>query len=216
MAEDLSQYSSIAKSALVKSPDLLEHPVSIGPQSEIHGGSRAGAFLFLNYRSIVYPNVTIGRFCSIARGCEIGVAQHPTHFLSTHSFQYNDVLFSRMPDYAGKRTIRWRSHKDTVIGSDVWLGAQAVIVAGVTIGHGAIIAANSVVTKDVPPYAIVGGSPARLIRYRFSEDIIARLLATAWWELSLPELMPLPFDDIETCVDQIEEIRRRLSRVGAA
>ncbi len=202
---DLSAYSSIAKSAIVKSPELIEHPVSIGPGSEIHGESRVGAYLFLNFRSIIYPHVSIGRFCSIARGCEIGVAQHPTHFLSTHSFQYNEVLFSKMPGYQGKRTLRWRSHVDTSIGSDVWIGAQAIVVAGVKIGHGAIVAANAVVTKDVPPYAIVGGSPARIIRYRFDHDVIERLVATEWWSRPLEEIRGLPFDDIYACLDRLEK-----------
>ncbi len=201
---DQSSFSSIAASALIKSPELVEHPVHLAPGSEIHRNSSVGAFLFLNFRSILYPNVVVGRYCSIARGCEVGVAQHPTSFLSTHSFQYNDVLFPKLPAYSTPRSLKWRSHAQTTIGSDVWLGAQVVVVEGVTIGHGAVVAANAVVTKDVPPYAIVGGSPARLIRYRFDQDIITRLLDTEWWLRPFEQVSQLPFDNIFGCLEILE------------
>ncbi len=77
---------------------------------------------------------------------------------------------------------------DTVIGHDVWLGYESVIMPGVTIGDGAIVAAKSVVTKDVPAYAIVGGNPAQILRYRFSEEIIAQLLEIAWWHWDVAKI----------------------------
>lgn len=79
-------------------------------------------------------------------------------------------------------TSAWDHKGDIVIGNDVWIGYEAVIMAGVTIGDGAIIGARAVVTKDVPPYTIVGGVPARDIRRRFSDDVIARLLELKWWD----------------------------------
>lgn len=87
------EWSSIASSATVQPQAVLEHPVHLGPQSEVHNGSRLGRCAYLNIRSVVYPNVEIGRYCSVARNCEIGVAAHPVDFLSTHSFQYNSALF---------------------------------------------------------------------------------------------------------------------------
>jgi tetrahydrodipicolinate N-succinyltransferase len=82
-------------------------------------------------------------------------------------------------------------------------------MAGVNIGDGAVIAAASVVTKDVPPYAIAGGVPAALIRYRFPEKTIERLLRVKWWELELAQLSGLPFRDVERCLDMIEEIKAK-------
>lgn len=76
-----------------------------------------------------------------------------------------------------------------MVGNDVWIGDGAVIMPGVRIGHGAVVAAYSVVTKDVPPYAIVGGNPARVIRFRFEETLIARFLASSWWQFDLPGLL---------------------------
>ncbi|MGO4437948.1 xenobiotic acyltransferase family protein [Rhizobium sp. RAF56] len=209
LPEDNVPYSSIAKGAVIKSPELIEHPVSIAPSSEIHGGCKIGSFLFLNFRSVIYPNVTIGRFCSIARNCEVGVARHPTQYLSTHSFQYNSVLFPDFPGYSEKKYCTWRAHPETTIGSDVWLGAQVIVVAGAKIGHGAVVAANAVVTKDVPPYAVVGGTPAKLIRYRFSEDVIEGLLETKWWDLPYSEIKSLPFDDPTACVEILRGIRSK-------
>jgi len=78
--------------------------------------------------------------------------------------------------------------KRTQIGNDVWIGARAIVLDGISIGDGAVIAAGAVVTKDVPPYAIVGGVPAKLIRYRFEDDVIQELLKWKWWDLSLDDL----------------------------
>ena len=95
------------------------------------------------------------------------------------------------------------------IGSDVWSGHNANIMPGVSVGDGAVIAAGAVVTRDVPPYAVVAGVPATIKRYRFDEKTIARLLSVRWWELELSELSGLPFREIDRCLDLIEEIKAR-------
>lgn len=195
--------SSIEKSANIKSPELIEHPVAIGYRAEVHIGSSIGAFSFINIDTIIYRNTKVGRYCSFARGCEIGAANHPTTMLSTHSFQYSNWMFPKIEEYGFNRKTRFLDHPDTIIGSDVWVGAQCVIRAGVTVGDGAIIAANAVVTKHVPPYAIVGGSPAKLIRYRFEPEVIERLLLAKWWNKSIEELTDLPFDDINACLSAL-------------
>jgi acetyltransferase-like isoleucine patch superfamily enzyme len=205
----MQEYSEIAKSALIKSMEGLEHPVHLGPNAQVHAACSIGRFSFVNSDSILFPHVQVGRFCSIARNCEIGSANHPTHFLSTHTFQYQPNYFPRLPEYKGLERRAWRSHPETRIGNDVWIGAKCVVRAGVTIGDGAIVAAGAVVTKDIPPYAIVGGVPARMIRMRFEADLIEDLLQVKWWDLQLADLSGLPFDNPRECIVMLRGIRQR-------
>lgn len=123
----------------------------------------------------------IGKFCSIACGAKFlfASANHTQTSVSTYPFP---IFFEEWDLDIGDVTSAWDYKGDIVIGNDVWIGYEAVIMAGVTIGDGAIIGARAVVTKDVPPYTIVGGVPARDIRRRFSDDVIARLLELKWWD----------------------------------
>jgi len=116
--------------------------------------------------------------------------------------------FPRLPATQKVKRVKWSGHSKTNIGNDVWIGAQAVIKAGVTIGDGAVIGGNSLVTKDVPPYAIVGGTPAKVIKYRFPEPIINALLELKWWEFDIEEIAELPFDDIEGCIEALYAMRK--------
>jgi tetrahydrodipicolinate N-succinyltransferase len=95
------------------------------------------------------------------------------------------------------------------VGNDVWTGHNVNIMAGVNVGDGAVIAAGSIVTKDVPPYAIVAGVPATIKRFRFPEQTVERLLRVRWWDLDLADLSGLPFRDIDRCLDMIEEIKAK-------
>lgn len=119
-------------------------------------------------------HVTIGRYCSIARGVTIiASGEHNYQAVANYPFA---AMFDGTID---RDTYR----KGPVnIGHDVWIGAHALILSGVRIGHGAVVAAGSVVSRDVPPYAIVAGVPARILKYRFNEDIRCRLLALSWWD----------------------------------
>ena len=125
--------------------------------------------------------LVIGKFCSIACGAKFlfNSANHTQRSLSTYIFP---VLFEEWGLDVERIPEAWDNKGDIVVGNDVWIGYEAVILAGVTIGDGAIVAARAVVTKDVPPYTIVGGVPAKPIRKRFSDGEIAQLQALRWWD----------------------------------
>ena len=123
----------------------------------------------------------IGKFCSIACGAKFifTSANHKLGSLSTYPFP---LFFEEWDLDKANLTDSWDNKGDIVIGNDVWIGYEAVVMQGVTIGDGAIIGARAVVTKDIPPYTIVGGVPAKPIRKRFSDEIISRLLEIKWWD----------------------------------
>lgn len=135
--------------------------------------------------------LTIGKFCQFAHGTTFitSSANHPMGGFSTYPFRVFKP--ETMIDYINLPS------RDTVVGHDVWIGHDATVMPGVTIGSGAIIASGAVVTKDVAPYTIVGGNPARAIRQRFSDEVVAELLDIAWWDW--------PIDKIEANLAAIEE-----------
>ena len=104
--------------------------------------------------------------------------------------------------------ISFDTQKPVFIGNDVWIGLNVVVMDGVSIGDGAVIGAGAVVTKDIPPYAIAVGVPAKVIKYRFSEDIIHRLLKTRWYDQPDEVIKKLPFDNIEKCLEILEGLRK--------
>ena len=125
--------------------------------------------------------LVIGKFCSIACGAKFlfTSANHTLKSLSTYPFP---IFYEAWDTSVSEITETWDNRGDIVIGSDVWIGYEAIILAGVTIGDGAIIGSRAVVTKDVPPYTIVGGVPAKPIRKRFDEETIAQLERMRWWD----------------------------------
>ena len=138
----------------------------------------------------------IGKFCSIACGTKFlfNCANHALKSLSTYTFP---LFYEEWELEKSNITTAWDNKGDIVIGNDVWIGYEAVIMAGVHIGDGAIIAARAVVTKDVPPYTIVGGTPAKEIRKRFDAEVIEQLLIQKWWDWST--------DKIHQCLPYIAE-----------
>ncbi|WP_313201762.1 CatB-related O-acetyltransferase [Pseudomonas sp.] len=189
----------------------IETPIFLGKNSSIGHRSNIGKYAFINAECIIYANVTMGRYCALGRFVEVGLAKHPLNFLSTHHLTISTSPFLRDPDFSQSTKIPWDVHPCTTIGNDVWIGAKACIASGITVGDGAVIAAGAIVTKDVPPYCIVGGNPARVIRTRFNDELIDRLLQLKWWDLPLSLTKSLPFDDIEACLQQISEIRENLA-----
>lgn len=137
---------------------------------------------------------SIGRYCAIASPIRIMNRNHPLSFPSIHAFFFNPVL-----GYCEKSPV---DYIPITIGHDVWVGHDAIILPNVTeIGNGAVIGAGSLVSKNVPPYAVVTGHPARIVKYRFSEELINKLLSSRWWEKSIDDLRPQihefmkPFDN---------------------
>ena len=135
----------------------------------------------LYHYPINHDRLVIGKFCSIACGAKFlfASANHTMRSLSTYTFP---IFFEEWGLDVKNITDAWDNKGDIVIGNDVWIGYESVILSGVTVGDGAVIGARAVVTKDVPPYTIVGGVPAKPIRRRFDEEKIERLLALRWWD----------------------------------
>jgi len=168
----------------ISSDVVLGDGCSLSRNVELGPGVRIGDYSYLNSGTIVASG-RLGRFCSIGSNCQIGMADHPLDFLSTSPLLY------------GPRNVfgdgsHWEHYGEAPeIGCDVWMGAQVFIRQGVTVGHGAVIGAGAVVVKDIPPYAIAAGVPARVLRYRFSPVTVERLLDRRWWELPVSDLHTL-------------------------
>lgn len=161
----------------------------IDPTAKVNSGSSVvdstmGAYSYCSYDcDILYTD--IGRFCSIANDVIIGGDEHPMEWLST-SPVFQNVKHSG-PTKKFARHFLPIVHR-TTIGNDVWIGDRVIIKQGVTIGNGAVLGAGAVVTKDVEPYAVVAGVPAKVIKYRFDEETIDALQKSEWWKMSPSEL----------------------------
>ncbi len=148
--------------------------------------------------SINREDTIIGSFCSISDGVRIGLAQHPTNYFSTSHFCFDNLNLEDVGFV----------DKPCVIGNDVWIGSDVLIMGGINVGDGAVLAAGTVVTKDVPPYAIVGGVPAKVIKYRFDEETIKELLELKWWDMHDEKIKQIPFNaPIQESIRVMRELR---------
>lgn len=178
-------------------------------------GYNIGAHTYVGKHTGLCPpdKIKIGDYCCIANNVFFNPSTHPVNWLSVHPFQYWQKLDPRLygvfPE--NKNPIKFNElPKSIEIGNDVWIAEHTFIMGGVKIGDGAIIGMNAVVTKDIPPYAVAVGVPARVVKYRFSEEIIEKLLRLKWWELSYEFVLTLPFNDVNTCIKLIEEYRQSM------
>ncbi|MFB9378778.1 CatB-related O-acetyltransferase [Kineococcus gynurae] len=177
--------------------------------------ARFGAFTYSH--AMISPAVeSIGRYCSIAEGVKFGLREHPLTWLGTSNFTYE----MENPQWDDHRRRRRRPFQDFPhgddrqqrairIGNDVWIGGHAYIKGGVTIGDGAVVGTMAVVTKDVPPYAVVVGNPARIVRFRFPADVVHELERVRWWQYDFTDLDGIDLRDV---AGALEEIRDRAER----
>lgn len=196
----------LASASRIEGPTSIISTVSPGALIDV------GAFCNLSGGSI--NNVRFGRYCSVASGVVVGPHEHPTDWLTTSRTAYYpevngwDALVA--PDQAEAIKTGLRSFTGTCpvteVGPDVWIGQGAFIKAGVSIGTGSIIGARATVLRDVPPYSVVVGTPGRVIRMRFPEPLVERLLTIAWWRFSIYDLFAAPFDNVARAVDAIEDL----------
>ncbi|MFD2261443.1 CatB-related O-acetyltransferase [Lacibacterium aquatile] len=192
----------------------LPKEVSLEPYCSPRGGPRICSMGGFSYSNTGFPDkVEIGRYCAIAVNVAIMGPNHPMDRVSPSGFDYDDL-----PHFVAAREdwghhpalIPWVRNPVTLkICNDVWIGQDVLLARGITIGDGAVIAAGSVVTKDVPPYAVVGGAPARILKYRIaSEGLRQELLDLKWWDYAFPEFKGLDTMDVAAFV---RELRQRVN-----
>ena len=190
----------------------VEAPASI-MHMQARGSCAVGAFTYSD-RDCELNDCEVGRYCSIGAHVILGPGEHPLDFLTTHPIATDGL--GRIAGFAGQplyidhclteasRPVPGRNR--TTIGSDVWIGSRAIVSQGVTVGMGAVIASGSVVTRDVPPFAIVAGAPARVLRYRFDEQLIERIVRSQWWTLDLSCLPKRDFADVDGFLSELERL----------
>jgi len=174
-----------------------------------------GAYSYISPRTEI-RHARIGRYCSIGDSVNMRGSAHPKTWLSSHPFPYQNI-YSHSRSYNPPLAFAGYSEK-TSIGHDVWIGSQAIVLPGVTIGNGAIIGAGAVVSKDIPAYAIAVGNPARVVKYRFEPHLIDRLLRSEWWLYDLPKGLEreseIPLADPERMLDFLAEHGSRIERIA--
>lgn len=172
--------------------------------SKIGSGSNCiqmemGKYSYMGEKNSVF-NTKIGSFCSIASYCSIGGGTHPFNLISTSPVFYGGRNIFRK-NFSKDNSI---DHKKVIIGNDVWIGESVFIKEGIIIGDGAIIGAHSVVTHNVPPYSIMAGVPARIIRKRFEKKVCEVMLNSEWWNWSDEELSKIKSYEISSFIDELE------------
>ena len=202
------EFESVHGNLIKVDPDVrFEPPCVLSDTADLQSAFSIGSYSGVstaNGRERSLRNVRIGRYCSIAADVWTSACEHTSAGLTTSlvPFGYHGWMTGSLQDAI--RTPLGGVMRRVSIGNDVWIGAGAFLKGGVTIGDGAIVAAHAVVTKDVPPYAIVGGVPAKIIRYRFDEATIRELLDLRWWDYDLSAFGPLEWNNVAECISRIK------------
>jgi virginiamycin A acetyltransferase len=200
--------------------DLIrfQHGLEIDPYVGIHGGNTICEIGFLSYTNTDVPeDLVIGRYCSLGPSLHFPNYRHPIEHVSSSIFTHDretDLVARAVRDFQPSYN---QFHPNpqpgpVIIGHDVWVGQGASIMGGLTIGHGCVVAANSVITRSVPPYAVVGGNPAHILRMRFaSQEIIGRLLMSEWWNYQFTDFVDLDASDPAKFLDGFERRKADLA-----
>ncbi len=187
--------------AIIDNGSTLTPDTKIGKSSHILRGAtinhcQIGSYTYINVNALI-QNTRIGNYCSIAQNVAIGLGAHPLNLFSSSPIFYkvkNALKISLV-----EKDYNFNESLPIIIGNDVWIGSRVIIMDNVHIGHGAVIAAGAVVTKDVPPYAIVAGIPAKVIKYRFPIGVQKKLIESKWWELDAAEVYAMKEELEDTC-----------------
>lgn len=184
-----------------------------GAYKPMVGGRKGSGLATIGAFSYSYSplpdRIKIGRYCSISRDLKIMDSSHPISTLTSSAFIFRpkNTLFS---DYQTQNSLEYSAKFRPatfvypVIGNDVWIGDNVTLSNKVSIGHGAVVAANSTVVKDIPPYAIVGGNPAKIIRYRFADDVIHKLIESEWWDYHPSVVFADSPENVESILQRLE------------
>jgi acetyltransferase-like isoleucine patch superfamily enzyme len=166
--------------------------------------STLGDYSYMQSHSVAIDS-DIGKFCSIASNITIGLVNHPTHLLSTSPVFYDNT--QPLPFFFTDKKYYTDTIPRTIIEADVWIGQGAMIKAGITIGVGAVVGAGAVVTKNIEPYSVVVGVPAKHIKYRFEKELREKLIASQWWMLDEVKLLKLSpdFKNPEIMLEKLNE-----------
>lgn len=176
-------------SSIIDSGNCFSNDVTVGHHSHIFENciinhSHIGNYTYISKNALI-QNTVIGNYCSIAHEVISGLGNHPLDMFSTSPVFYR--RYNALKIILLEKESNFSDYNSITIGDDVWIGARAIILDGVNVGNGAVIAAGAVVTKDIPPYAIVAGIPAKIIRYRQPEEKREKLLDSQWWKLTPQE-----------------------------
>lgn len=193
--------------------------LELEPYCGFHAGNVFCQMGFMSYTNSPLPlDLRVGRYCSLAGGLDFPHYAHPIHAISTSIFTHDpqtDLVVRALRDFPSRKgplTFVANPQKPPVdIAHDVWVGQGVTMMAGVTVGSGSVIAAHSVVTKDVPPYAIVGGNPARLLKWRFPKAEIENLLELRWWDYRFTEFKHLRLDRVSAFVEAFRDLKPHLT-----